>query len=61
MVVSYSKREMEMKLMKLLTFTQQNENKDEIQSFYSMKSNYTREKVSLSRIQKVTKHNFFNL
>jgi hypothetical protein len=61
MVVAYSKRETEMRLMKHLTLTQQNAKIDEMQSFRSMKSNYIKEKVSFSRIQQVTKHYFFNL
>ena len=61
MVVAYSKRETKMKLMKNLTLTQQNEKRDEMQYFHSMKSNYTKDNISLSKIQKVTKNNFFNL
>jgi hypothetical protein len=50
-----------MELMKLLTLTQQKEKRDEMKYFRLMNSNYTREKISLSIIQKITKHNFFNL
>ena len=57
MAIAYSKREMEMKLMKYLTLTQQNAKRDEMQSFCSMNSNYIKEKVSFSKIQKVTKNN----
>jgi hypothetical protein len=55
------KKKAEMKLIKLLTLTQQNAKRDKMQSFRSMNSNYIREKVSFSRIQQVTKHNFLNL